>query len=149
MFPNMIINLLAFLKLRLERCTSYCQFCGKKLLEDSFRLSSCESEFCVFKYEEIFGVNLYNELQNNFDLTELNLSLTASALYSNRVQNVLEPFPSFMLKKTEYRDRSIFKGNQKITTVDDKNKNIDHARKLMGVLPNLKRLADLKSEVKF
>lgn len=145
----MVINLIAFLKRRLEHCTSYCLFCGEKLLEESFRLSPCTADFCVFKYEETFGVNLHTEIQTNFPLVAMNLSVAAKAIYSARVLDVFEPFPSFLLKNQEYRGRSAF-GDKGIKAVRNENKDIDRIKNILKVFPNLKKLkASSKSEVNF
>jgi len=150
MYHNMITNLIAYLKRRLEYCTSYCLFCGKKLLEESFRLSPCDSEFCVFKYEETFGIKLYTEMQSNFPLVMVNLSVAAKSMFSARALDIFEPFPTFLLKNREYRDRSVFGGSKVIKTVNNENKDINRIRSIMKGFPSLKTLYESsKSEVRF
>ncbi len=151
---NLLVNLISYLKKRVERCTSYCISCGKKLLDDSVRLSPCTSEFCMFKFEEIFGVKLYPELQTNLPLVELDLSLTAKAVFSNRVLDILEPFPSFFLKEKEERKRSVFgaTGANKVAVGEVKkdNKDIPKIKKLFKVFPGVRELIyGVSSEVSF
>ncbi len=148
MCQNLIVNLANYLKHRLERCTSYCISCGKKLPDEAFRLSPCSSEFCMFKFEEIFGVKLYSELQNNSDLIELDLSLAAKALFSPRAYDIFEPFPSFFLIDQEYRNRSVF-GKEHIAEVRKENKNIERMKKIFSQFPPLKGLKTLLLEVLF
>eukprot|EP00826_Nyctotherus_ovalis_P044181 TRINITY_DN4759_c0_g1_i19.p2 TRINITY_DN4759_c0_g1~~TRINITY_DN4759_c0_g1_i19.p2 ORF type:complete len:148 (-),score=36.92 TRINITY_DN4759_c0_g1_i19:414-857(-) len=135
----MIVNLIAFLKWRLEHCTSYCLFCGGRLIEESFRLSSCNAEFCVFKYEETFGVKLYSEMEANFPLVALNLSVAAKSIYSARALDIFEPFPSFLLKKKENRGRSVFE-DKDIKAVRNENKDIHKIRSIMKLFPSLTTL---------
>lgn len=137
----MIVNLIAFLKWRLEHCTSYCLFCGGRLVEESFRLSPCNAEFCVFKYEETFGVKLYSEMEANFPLVALNLSIAAKSVYSARVLDIFEPFPSFLLKRKENRGRSVFE-DKAIKSVKNENKDINKIRAIMKQFPSLVTLRD-------
>ena len=122
---------------------NYCIFCNNKLIEESFRLSPCDAEFCVFKFEEMYGINLCRELKKYFELTKINLSLTSKALFSQRASSILEPFPSFCLKKKEFRDRSVFGGTKKISDINESNKNIGKMRELMVKFPNLEILKDI------
>ena len=96
----------------------------------------------MFKFEEIFGVKLFPELQNNTRLVELDLSLAAKAVFSARGLDIFEPFPTFFLKGKEERKRSVFDKNVGISTVSKENKDIDTIRRLFSKFPAPK---DLKS----
>ena len=139
MHHNMFVNLMAYLRKRLERCTSYCISCGKKLVDASFRLSPCGTEFCMFKFEEIFGVKLYAELQNSLPLIELDVSFACKAVASARCFDVFEPFPSFFLKQHEDRQRSAFTKTS-IVEVSKENKDLDHVRTILQHFPSLTEL---------
>ncbi len=145
MYPNMIVNILVYMLRRLEKCTAYCISCGKKLADEAFRLSPCTNPFCMFKFEEIFGVKLFSELQSNRDLVELDLSLTSKALFSARAYDIVEPFPSFFLRDKEERERSAFgKGTGNIHTFNKENKDIEGMRAIFSHLPSI---TDLKASI--
>ena len=95
----------------------------------------------MFKFEEIFGVKLHSELQNNADSIALDLSLTSKALYSARSYDIFEPFPTFFLRNKENRDRSVF-SNGKITEFQKENKNI---AKMLAVFEMFPAVTELKS----
>ena len=94
----------------------------------------------MFKFEEIFGVELYSELQANLPLVELDLSLTAKAVYSARALDILEPFPSFFLIGKEERQRSVFAGKIGVATVKKENKDVPYIKKLFTSFPNMRNL---------
>ncbi|MDR3549563.1 MAG: hypothetical protein P4M11_15065 [Candidatus Pacebacteria bacterium] len=145
---NLLVNLTVFVKKHLERCTSFCVSCGRKLLDESVRLSPCNSDFCMFKFEEIFGVKLYPELQNNFPLVDLDLSLAAKAVYSTRALDIFEPFPTFFLKGREERSRSVFAKGTGIVAVNKENKDIETIRRILKSFPSPKSIKELSiSEV--
>jgi len=145
MCQNQIVNLVNYIKHHLERCTSYCICCGKKLADEAFRISPCTAEFCLFKFEEIFGVKLCSELQNNFDLIELDLSIANKAIFSNRAYDIFEPFPSFFLLEKENRLRSVF-AKDKIVEVHKENKNINLMRDILSQFPELETLRKFQNE---
>lgn len=118
-----------------------------KLKDESFRLSPCNADLCVFKYEENFGVKLFQEMQLNFPLVELNMSVASKSIFSSRVLDTFEPFPSFLLKQKENRGRSIFGDNRTIKVVKADNKDIERIEHLLRIFPNLKHLRSVsKSE---
>jgi len=146
-FHNMFINLACFIKKRLERCTSYCICCWKKLIDESARVSPCTQPFCMFKFEEIFGVKLYSEIQSNLPLIQLDLSIASKAIFSSRVLDIFEPFPSFFLKHQEERERSVF-GSATFTEAQQENKDIEQMKSILNSFPKLTDISDnAKSEV--
>lgn len=148
-FHNLFINLAAFAKKRIERCTSYCISCGKKLIDESARLSPCRQPFCLFKFEEIFGVKLIPEMQTNLPLVQLDLSLASKAVFSARALDIFEPFPTFFLKQSEQRERSVF-GGETFLEVKKENKDIDRMKKIFHLLPSLNEiLLSVASEDEF
>ena len=138
---NLFVNLLSFLRKRLERCTSYCISCGKKLIEASFRLSPCTADFCMFKFEEIFGIKLYAELQNSLSIIELDLSFACKAVGSARCFDIFEPFPSFFLKQKEERQRSTFTKTA-IVDVQKENKDLEQLSRILSAFPSLAELKE-------
>jgi len=91
----------------------------------------------MFKFEEIFGVKLFPELQQNLHLVELELSLAAKTVFSTRALDIFEPFPTFFLKEREERQRSIFKeGNIPISEVKKDNKDLPLIKKIFTKLPS-------------
>lgn len=67
--------------------------------DQTFKLKPCHKEYCEFSFEEALGVSVVGELQDNMEGSLLNLSLASSAIFSSRAADVLEPFPTFMLKR--------------------------------------------------
>lgn len=89
-------------------------------------------------------------MQSNFPLVLVNLSVAAKAICSARALDIFEPFPSFLLKKREYRDRSVFGDSKAIKSVNNKNKDMTKIRAIMKKFPSLEILYKTsKSEVNF
>jgi len=101
--------------------------------EVSIKLRTCHKEYCEYSFEESFGSQAYPELKFSKEMSYLDLSLAAAAIFSTRAVAIFEPFPSFFLKGQEFRTKAGYLDNVKnakqsgkdVSTakkVDDQNK---------------------------
>lgn len=103
---NPILNFILAICIYLETCKERCVICHDDHTDQTFKLKPCTKEYCQFSFEEAMGVSVLGELTDNLDGSLLNLSLASCAVMSSRAQDVMEPFPSFLLKRQEMRDRA-------------------------------------------
>lgn len=102
---NILIRLLIYLGNHLKNMSNCCVFCSKRLPSNS-RWWCCDTELCLYKFEETdTGASILPKLLNS-EWIEVELSLARDATTSNR--DVFEPYPSFLLKTQEIRKRSGF-----------------------------------------
>ena len=88
---------------RIEEANKRCLICQKTLEEPSIKVRTCPEEACEFTFEESFRGGLLSELKYFTHEAHFDLSIAAKAILSTRAAQILEPFPTFFLKKDEDR----------------------------------------------
>ncbi|KAH9317006.1 hypothetical protein KI387_018775, partial [Taxus chinensis] len=151
---NIFVALLIFLGTWLKNLRNWCVVCRKQIPELS-RLWYCESELCLYRFEELcIGASVLQELQNS-ELIDLELTLAAAATRSTN-RDVFEPFPAFLLKRQEIRKRSGFFSNKEIRSGEDisnetvdhlVNKNLDIIKRLIDSFPPLSEMQQCSNEI--
>ncbi|KAH9317008.1 hypothetical protein KI387_018777, partial [Taxus chinensis] len=111
----------------------------------------------LYRFEELgFGALVLHELQNS-EVVDLELTLAAAATRST-TRDVFEPYPAFLLKKNEIRNRSGFFGsggsiNSSKAVKSSKdidfltNKNLDLLKELMDSFPPLSEMQKCSNEI--
>ncbi len=106
---NIVIKLHKTLLKFFNNILDHCPKCYEKhkFITPLRKLISCTKDFCLFQMEEtsLNHICWYNWLKNERDIVEVELLMfLAAANFVGR--DVLEPFPSFMLKDLESHDIS-------------------------------------------
>ncbi|GLJ56072.1 hypothetical protein SUGI_1203760 [Cryptomeria japonica] len=156
MSDNIFVALLIFVGSWLKTLRAFCAIC-KRPLPPFSRLWYCEAELCLYKFEELgTGASVLQELKTS-ELIDLELTLAAAATRcSNR--DVFEPYPSFLLKKKEVRERAGFfskeisgtKSRKYISRKADNgmnNKNLNLLQKLIDSFPPVSEIQQYSNEI--
>jgi hypothetical protein len=110
---NKFVQLMLYISEQLEKSTKSCFICLESLESDSYKLRTCTKDYCEYSFEESFNGNVYPELKFLLEEAQLDISLAAKAIFSTRATTVVEPFPTFFLKKNELRTKRGYLDNIK------------------------------------
>ena len=88
-------------------------------------MRTCGSEGCEFSFEENALGNIFAELKNEWESSQMLILTAIYAFQSPGAVNYTEPFPSCLLKSQEYRSK---RGNlDNIQKTREEGKNIKEA----------------------
>jgi ubiquitin-protein ligase len=86
---------------------SYCIGCYEKLPFNSTVYTTCGNIICSYKMEELMLDNDVTDfIKSNYEIFKLLVSTTIHAIKSNRVNDMLDPFPNHFLK-AEYKTQLV------------------------------------------
>ncbi|GLJ56070.1 hypothetical protein SUGI_1203730 [Cryptomeria japonica] len=145
---NIFVDLLLSLGSWLRMLKNWCVFC-KSPIPSFSRLWFCDVELCLYRFEELgIGASVLQELQNT-EVIDLELNLAAAAT-RNKTRDVFEPYPAFLLKKIEIRNRSGFFSNctseGRAAIPDMENKNLELLGELIDSFLPLSEMQKCSSE---
>ena len=69
-------------------------------------MRTCGAEVCEFRFEENSLGNIFNEIKKDPDNAHFLVETAYMAFASGRAGALTEPFPGFMLKRQEMRDKT-------------------------------------------
>lgn len=102
---NPLIKMMLWISTYIEKSNKRCVLCHEELEEPSLKMRPCLKEVCEYIFEETFKGGVLSELKHFPTESLFDLSLASKALNSNRVGQILEPFPTFFLKNNEIRSK--------------------------------------------
>jgi poly [ADP-ribose] polymerase 6/8 len=104
---NFIQQVLEDLEYQILHCNKRCLICGNQLPYEGLKPAVCENNLCIFSRENYgLGVDLISELQNNAEIVDILITLTAAAA-GNRASNTYNPFDPFPTIEVKMRDETL------------------------------------------
>lgn len=98
--------LLRKVKEALTKLNQNCFICLKPLGKVFAKMRTCGEELCEFRFEENNLGNIFNEIKNDPDNAHFLVETAYMAFASGRAGALTEPFPGFLLKAQEIRDKT-------------------------------------------
>ncbi|XP_024532530.1 uncharacterized protein LOC9640710 [Selaginella moellendorffii] len=142
---NPVLGLVSFMALQLDMLWESCPFCYRLLPASTFKVQPCSNDLCQFTCQETgLGSNVLEAVRASPAVVELEVAFMKFAALST-TRDVLEPFPSFMLKERELRESNGWFGSMN-KSPNFANKMVGLVSQALGTVPPVERLAQCSSE---